>query len=513
MDSTLQGRLLQAKNMPALPAVTIKVLELCQRPEPDVKEVVKTITTDAALASKVLRMANSPMLGVRREVTTVSHAVAMLGLNSLRAMALSFSLARTLKAGQAPWFRLYWKRSALCGLTARHLAATVGFRDLEEAFLTGLMQDIGMLALSVVDPGYGALIEQHGDNHGEVIAREKELFGADHAEVGGWLAKRWQLPGQLAAILEQSHGVGLVDPAAEPTSVTLSRVVAVANHLADVWLHPDRVTTTRHARAFAQKVLDLTDAQFDGVLAKVHDTMGELFALLDAPMDSREAIDAILEEARESLLLSAVTEQIRTTESIAALEERATKAEEKALTDPLTGLANRARFEAFIEKELSKSRYTEQPLSLIVIDVDHFKKVNDTHGHLAGDAVLKAIGSLFARAFRPRDLPARCGGEEFMIVLPDTPLAGSVVVAERIRERIAATPVPVDGGAVLHVTASLGCATAVPPTQSASVAGLIRLADEAMYMAKQSGRNQVRTMDEVKHPAEKGQAAAARQAL
>jgi len=490
MDPALQTKLTQAKNMPTLPSVTMKVLEQCQKPEPNVKEVVATITTDAALASKVLKMANSPMLGIRREVTTVSHAVAMLGLNSLRAMALSFTLARTIKAGQSPWFRAYWKRSALSGLVSRQLAGLVGFRDLEEAFLGGLMQDIGILTLATIEPKYCAVVEKSIHNHGELCAQEIEMFGSDHADVGAWLAEKWKLSPQFATVIAHSHKVGVTDDKADPNIVTLSRIVATSNHITDIWLSPDVTLPTRHARAFASKILNMTDEKFDELLAKVHDTMGELFALLDAPMDSQETIDEILEEAREALLLSSVSNEIQMTEAMVSLTDRAEKAEEKSTTDLLTGIANRARFEAFIELELTKARITKTPLSIIVVDVDHFKKVNDNHGHLAGDAVLKAIGGLLSKAFRPRDLPCRWGGEEFVVVLPETPAAGALIVAERVRVRLTQLTVQTHDGIPIPLTASFGCAT-VAAGHTVSIPALIAAADGAMFRAKETGRNRV----------------------
>ncbi len=499
MDPALQTRLTQAKSMPTLPAVTMKVLEQCQKAEPNVRDVVSTITTDAALSAKVLKMANSPMLGVRREVTTVSHAVAMLGLNSLRAMALSFTLARTVKAAQTPWFRAYWKRSALSGLVSRHLAALVGVRDLEEAFLAGLMQDIGILTLATIEPTYGAILEKSIHNHGELSAQETELFGSDHAEVGAWLAEKWRLPAQFAMIIAHSHKFGITDDKTEPSVVTLSRIVATANHVTDIWLAPDRALPTRHARAFASKILNLTDEKFDELLARVHDTMGELFTLLEAPMDSQETIDEILEEAREALLLSAVSTEIQMTETMLSLTDRAEKAEGKSVTDLLTGLANRNRFETFIEHELTKARITKTPLSIIMVDVDHFKKVNDKHGHLVGDAVLKAIGGLLLKNFRPRDLPARWGGEEFVVVLPETPTPGALIVAERVRERVSQLTVQTQDGTPIPLTASFGCAT-VDAGQTVSIPALIAAADAAMYRAKESGRNRVCAADPIVAP-------------
>lgn len=155
-----------------------------------------------------------------------------------------------------------------------------------------------------------------------------------------------------------------------------------------------------------------------------------------------------------------------------------------AAFDPLTGLYNRRSFEAFYRQEVAKSRRYDTPLSLILVDLDHFKRVNDTHGHQAGDQVLAAVGGILRQATRDADLAARWGGEEMALLLPETDGPGAHVVAEKLRERIAAHPFP----AVGRVTASFGVATL---SESPVDVDLVAEADKALYRAKAAGRNRV----------------------
>jgi two-component system, sensor histidine kinase LadS len=160
------------------------------------------------------------------------------------------------------------------------------------------------------------------------------------------------------------------------------------------------------------------------------------------------------------------------------------------MRDKLTGLFNRSRFDPYIEEEFELARGSGKPLSLIMADVDHFKKVNDTYGHPTGDQVLVAVAKGLSGRLRPRDLVARFGGEEFVLVLPETDVAGALVVAERIRQKIEATSHSVAGGPPAVVTMSFGCAT-FGPTAYFSAAELVKAADEALYKAKHGGRNRV----------------------
>ncbi len=163
-----------------------------------------------------------------------------------------------------------------------------------------------------------------------------------------------------------------------------------------------------------------------------------------------------------------------------------------SMTDSLTTLANRRRFDEALAEEFQRLRRSGAPLSLILIDLDHFKPYNDRYGHVAGDECLRRVGTLIGEVVRrPPDLAARYGGEELAVILPETSVGGARQVAERIREGIASLAIPHAASDVAdHVTASLGGVTLVP-TEVESPIDLIHLADEQLYRAKSEGRNRI----------------------
>lgn len=161
---------------------------------------------------------------------------------------------------------------------------------------------------------------------------------------------------------------------------------------------------------------------------------------------------------------------------------------ELAVRDELTGLFNRRELMRMLEDEAERSQRTRAPLSLLLIDIDHFKSINDRFGHPAGDAVLAALGGLVRAQVRTIDRPARYGGEEMAVILPDTDAAGALVLAERLRAAVAGSAF-VAGNETLTVTASFGVATM--PLNASSVHELIEAADRALYQAKREGRNRV----------------------
>jgi two-component system, cell cycle response regulator len=162
-------------------------------------------------------------------------------------------------------------------------------------------------------------------------------------------------------------------------------------------------------------------------------------------------------------------------------------------TDPLTHLSNRRCLMETLEKELKRAERGHSPLSLIMVDIDHFKRVNDTYGHQQGDVVLVEVAKVLMEHLRDYDMAARFGGEEFSLILPETELLPAVQVAERLRQSASqlSLPPPLQG---LRLTISLGVAT-FPHAKIRNVDDLVRGADEALYQAKREGRNRVEVMD------------------
>ncbi|HWH31465.1 MAG TPA: GGDEF domain-containing protein, partial [Egibacteraceae bacterium] len=163
---------------------------------------------------------------------------------------------------------------------------------------------------------------------------------------------------------------------------------------------------------------------------------------------------------------------------------------ERASHDDLTGLRNRGSWEAEAEREVARARRNGHPLSVLVLDVDDFKTVNDQYGHAAGDLVLRAVGQALREGVRTADLPARLGGDEFVVLLPDTGLEDAVHLAQAVCRRIERLDVP--EAANVAFTVSVGAAS-MPP--ASSVRGLVAVADSAMYAAKRDGRNRVRSAE------------------
>jgi len=492
MDPGLLAQLNRCTTLPTLPAVAVQVLDLCQRPDPQIPAIAKVISNDPALAAKLLKMVNSPLFGLRSEITTITHAISMLGLNSVRTMALSFTLAQSIKGGKQNWFNGYWKRSALAAVAAREIATIIGMKEREEAFLGALLQDIGMLVFSQISKKeYDLIANPCNGHHDKLVAAEREKYGVDHSEIGAWLVTKWKLPSAFGSAIAYSHAPKTI-PAELAMEVTnLINVVACAARVADLWMMEDMKEAIAPARSFTKELLGMEDPEFETLLNSMKKHAPEVGSFFEISFGSTDEIEALVEEAREALVMMAAAAEMQMQDAIGVAQARADAAETQAQNDSMTGLANRATFDRFLKDQITACRVGNRPLSVVMVDVDHFKSVNDTYGHLAGDEVLKAVAVLLKAGVRPRDLASRYGGEEFVMVLPDTPGPGSMVVAERTRAKLEALNVSTSTGEVLRVTASFGCAS-YDPNLHPTPALLMQAADEALYEAKHGGRNQVR---------------------
>ena len=173
---------------------------------------------------------------------------------------------------------------------------------------------------------------------------------------------------------------------------------------------------------------------------------------------------------------------------VTALKESEERLRHLSITDSLTGVSNRRHFVEAAEQELARSRRYGRPASLLMLDIDHFKSINDTHGHAVGDEALRTFTTACRSLLRENDLLGRTGGEEFAILLPETDIAGARMVAERIRRRTAELTLPA-GTETVRFTVSIGVACCAAGTRG--VDAMLSSADEALYRAKAAGRNRV----------------------
>lgn len=497
MNEALLIQLQRSPQLPSLPAIAIKALELARKENVNISEIAALISNDPALSSKILRTVNSPFYGLPKQVSTISHALVILGLQAVKTLALGFSLLNNFKnsTGDNFDYMLFWKRSIYSAVAGRMLTKKLALVQQEEAFLCGLMADIGMLAMHrVLGASHDALVQQAGDDQELLNELSHKEFGLDHAAVSGMLADVWQLPPVLTMPIRQHHKPETTDATLRP----LVDAVFIAQIVGEVFASAQPARHIIRVRSELASRFMMTPEDIEEFLAECGEATREAAKLFEVNIGPNRSYQDILDEANQTLIQMTLTTQHQVQE----IQRENISLQQRATTDPLTGLANRHRFSEFLEEQFCRAYKLQRPLSILFIDLDHFKKVNDTYGHQAGDKVLEYMGKLLKMAARNIDLAGRYGGEEFALILTEMESNAAAQLADEIRQSLSLEKIEW-GGQVIPVTCSIGVAGTDRTRLYQTAAQLTNAADRAVYAAKAAGRNAVRLF-KPRPPAEAG---------
>ena len=489
----LEQKLKTCRRLPSPPTYALQVIDLVNDPELDIDQAVKVLSLDPAIVSKILRIANSPLYANQRSVDTLQMAILLLGLNATISLALSFSLVTGLRQENqdaALNHSLYWKRAGLAAAASRVLGTYGELRCLEELFITALLQDIGMLALDRLCPELYADSALNQYQHTLVVEHERQQLGCSHATVGGCLLAQWRLPDRIHRAITYSE-----DPLQETLDreqMKFVRYVAGAGALANLLLNGNQDDTLKDTQDKLDRWLGIPCEALSDLLEQMQPVLTEVDNLFDMNIGKEVRPEDLIEMARESQLftnLHLCHEVEKLKEGTIILETQYKELENSAQRDGLTQLYNRSFLDEYLHNMFDQSLREGSTLTLGFLDLDHFKQVNDTYGHSVGDQVIKAAAEILLAQVRRSDVVGRYGGEEFVIVLPETPSVSAKDVFQRILNAFRHTRHDISAGQQIGVTASLGFATHSPEHPFPNIGALVKAADDALYQVKQQGRN------------------------
>jgi diguanylate cyclase (GGDEF)-like protein/putative nucleotidyltransferase with HDIG domain len=638
--------------LPPFPLVALRLLEITRDDSKSSADIARVVEADPSIAAKTLRIVNSAAYGALRQISSIKHAVVLLGALEIRSIALGVTLFETMvRPGGHPDFDavFFWKHAIAMGALCRAMAETLAYPDPEEAYVAGLLHDIGKVIIdSYGRMRYGDFLQQATDGVEPLAEAEGRILGLRHDDTGAYFCNDWKMPERLICAILLHHrrfkhlkptpdeallialvslgdfitwnqGIGSFNGPANPVlSPEVETVIDVERlDLQQLMTRMDReIQTTaeyygfnfpsmenfresllranielgrenarhQHAQGSLKRELEtitrlrrvvtqphrsleprriITDTlksiqhsfRFDRVMAMKVASVQRYLVVIEAldwtftesdlkkvridlnDPDSgfvsclRQRVPVLINgrtgnEAHALKLLksrelgivafsvngkaagviavdntpsgrplqpsdlSAVA--IVANELSVALEKARTFEEIKtrATRDGLTNIYNRASLDTFLTEALNRARNEGRKLAVVMLDVDHFKHLNDTFGHTAGDSILKLLAGILTKFSRPSHIVGRYGGEEFLCILIDTDMDGAYSYAERIRSKVE------DLGRLLAkrfsgytLTISLG--VAVYEEGIESVKALVDRADQAMYQAKESGRNRV----------------------
>lgn len=645
----------EISKLPSLPVVAIKLLKLTRDDTSAVVDLVRLIETDPAITAKILKIVNSAAYGLRRKVSSIKHAIVLLGFAAIRSLAMDVVLYDQLiqRRTRHGFNRVhFWQHCLTVATLCRALAHRVNYPNPEEAYIAGLLHDIGKIISETHGRiSYSEFLKQQDHHDGLLVDIEKKILGLDHGDIGAFVCQQWGLPDAIVLALKLHHqrfahlpldpehrllvamvsladfiswllGEGsaqitrnsILQPEVEEIiplqEINLHSLVSEANReineisefydfslptqeqfkenmlLANIrlsrfntnyyYLHSDLQAKVKHLTQMRKslvevhrsldpkEVLTMTmdsirqDFGYDRVYflkldsghrclklvegsgrdgvremgglaieinpeatimvdclrkkipallqgnSRMEDEILDRFRVREmglVPVMSQNSIIGVLGVDHIASDHTIVMEDLDTLTIIAgelglALENARKFHELQALAfrDALTGIHNRAHLNIVLSNCFKQAAASKSSLSVGMVDVDFFKKFNDSYGHLHGDSVLKLLASTMKKFSRPTDHIGRFGGEEFMFILEEATPEVAYYFAERLRKEVEAL------GRVLvkrfperALTISVGVASYRPGM--ATAADLVKRADEALYQAKAAGRNRTVSAD------------------
>lgn len=489
----LEEMLLSCTNLPSLPAVALRIIEASKDPDISLHEVSEIIASDPAISVKILKVANSPLYSQRRTLSNLREALTLLGFNAALTIALSFSLLQSLKSDAD--HEGYWKRSILAASIARILGTHLRVLKLEDLFLASLLQDIGVLVIQCIkDSPYPEKSDKYL-KHVERERVEKELLGVDHSVIGAWLLKSWKLPDYLIRSVLYSHSLNFGETEKSTANSYFHYCLSMSGSLADIWLDDNPGELLLSVLNVTRNALDFSKDEFSELITEIDEAIPEISEMFNITLVNKHERENVLFEARELLLersLNSIKQSEDDRRNIKNISERVEEIEKSSRIDHLTKVYNRQHIDKLLGEEFEESNINRWPLSLAFIDIDDFKLINDTYGHMVGDDLLKLISEFFQKNLRETDILARYGGDEFLLMLPGSTADISSSVLDRLLKKYLEEVALQHKEIEIKASVSIGIATHMDKYEFDNLNQFMAAADEALYKAKHKGKNCIR---------------------
>jgi diguanylate cyclase (GGDEF)-like protein len=482
--------------LPSPPAIAVRILDAVKNDKESFRSLAQVVSSDPALTAKMLKVANSSIYGLPRRVDTIEMALTVLGIRALKNIALSFVIVGEIQnACRGVFdFEKFWKDAVTSAVAAEMFSSLMGKKS-DDTFVSALLQNIGYLVMVLTQPeDYTKVKSQEKGSELDQIEFERKIFGFDHQELGAAMLKDWGLPETIFMPILYHH----ISDQCPDEYQDRAFVLYASNLLSSIYQNHNSGEKAQQVQNLLKEKKQFSADEVEKLIDSVAEHATEILSTFEIGKEKIKPYSQLLQEANQELgKLNLSYEQLIVdlkgakdeAENLAAeLMEANQTLSSLVFRDGLTGLYNHRYFQEMLEMELERSHRHSRYLSLIFFDIDHFKKINDSYGHLAGDFLLKTLANRVMKIIRNSDILARYGGEEFAVIMPETNPSGLKVFAERVRRGIEQMTVGVDGHTV-NVTVSIGGTTVSPGVSVDDKRLLIQAADQAVYQSKDQGRN------------------------
>ncbi|MEO8878631.1 MAG: diguanylate cyclase [Polyangiaceae bacterium] len=468
--------------------VATLIIQTALKPEVGLSDLAKLAESDAGFALRVLAIVNSAAFSRAHRVGEVRQACALLGVRGMRNIALGLVINDMIPTGEVG--KLLFALSIRRAVAARLIAQALGHRSPDDAFTAGMFLEVALLSRARDDIEGAARVAKMPALHRPIV--ERAYGNEEHPLEGAKLGAELGLPDDIVEAVAHHHD-------GNPPVSAIAKIAWAAERAAAVW-EGGHVAKSRADATAAMMQIGLEKAAIDDLMEKIPILVTSTAVAFDQKVTEQPALDKLAADAHAQLveMNNGYALLVRRLEALVAEKDQLTAELQRAnselanlaATDSLTQLPNKRSFNEVLARELAIADRNATPLSLLVVDVDHFKKVNDTWGHATGDVVLAHLAEILRGSLRTSDFAARYGGEEFVVLLPCTAQEGASLVAERIRASLADKPVDSPKGP-LPIQVSIGLASVPGPGCRDGAQKLFERADAALYEAKNGGRNRV----------------------
>jgi len=492
-EREIRARIESLSYLPTAAAVAMKFVELGNNPDADPADYAQVISADSSLSSKILALANSSWAGVRHKVTDVRTAVNLLGLGTVRTLAISYCITGLhnelgLSSQES---HLFWESSLCKAVAAKKYVGLFEAKRGDEAFVVGLFQDFALPVMyATARERFLRILQDSNPNIVTQLQRERELFGMDHAEVGRILAQKLQLPDLFVDAIVFHHRHDKLTEFIEHRAIADAIYAAsLFPHTLNTW-HRDDATALE---IFLKRNVPSVDDYVGQVQAEFNQMYGFFHEGCDPDTDLADLLARATREVADNTthLVGAVNELMRQAASTSLeVAKHQQMLEDQSKRDALTGALNRVGFTDEAEKSLAKSARYGIGFAVVYVDIDKFKELNDGFGHEFGDAALTTVVDRITALVSEDNLIGRVGGDEFLLLLNDCTEEKATQAVQRIIADVATTTIRTRDQSA-QLTLSAGLLYVSPSNKQQRIDDVVRAADKLMYVAKRAGGNQV----------------------
>jgi len=499
---------LNSDELPTLSAVASRLISITAEEDTTISDIASLISKDISLSTKILKVVNSSFYSFPQQIGTIHQAASILGTNAVRSLVLSFSFLKPDKQKKDGFdYATFWEKSLSEAVASRMLMTALEAEDSEEGFIAGLLQNLGVLILAKAFPAEYKKVDQAvADEELDRSEAEIKYIGADHCYIGSEVVRNWGFPASIVEPLRYHHEPHKLQTKDQKLKL-LCEVVCLSGIISRVYSAKKPDELVGQFKSQAKRRLQLTEKKLEDFLDRVHTEVEEIGKFFDIKIQNQKSIAEVLQIANAELSVlnlsyeqmnrSLVEKTVQLEMLTAELEKKNKLLERLANVDGLTEAYNHRYFQSFLDREISRAERNDYTVSVVMVDIDNFKKFNDLHGHQIGDYVLREFADVARSLLREYDLFARYGGEEFVLVLPETKASDGEIVAEKFRSALAEHTFSHERE-TYHITASFGVASLSPAKESFDKDELISRADSALYESKRKGRNRVTAFSQKK---------------